>query len=301
MKRILLLLIWSLLTLRGYNQIKLPGFFGDHMVIQRNQNVPVWGWSSPNEKVTINFNRQQKQATADNYGKWRITLDPEPAGGPFELDIRGKNSIVIHDVLVGEVWICSGQSNMEFPLKYAKDADTEISAAGIPEIRQIKIPLTVSSTPREDITPAAWNVCSPKTAGDFTAVGYYFATELVKRLHVPVGLINSTWGGTMIESWISHEAFENSPEFRSIAASMKGKDIEPVIRERQLNLENQVRSVEKYIHDTVPETEWKNPDYNSTGWPAISVNALWENQPLGLSALDGIVWYKKEITLDSGV
>src|ERR1700747_1943600 len=126
MKRILLSLIWSLLAFSGYNQIKLPGFFGDHMVIQRNQTVPIWGWSSPNEKITINFNRQQKQATADNYGKWRITLDPEPGGGPFELGIRGKNNIVIHDVLVGEVWLCSGQSNMEFPLKYSKDADAEI-------------------------------------------------------------------------------------------------------------------------------------------------------------------------------
>jgi sialate O-acetylesterase len=301
MKRILLSLICSLFVLTSYNQVRLPGFFGDHMVIQRNQPVPIWGWSSPNEKINVSFNQQQKQTIADNSGKWRIILDAEPAGGPFELGVRGKNSIVIQDVLVGEVWLCSGQSNMEFQLKSAKDADSEISTAEIPEIRQIKIPLTVSSTVKEDIPPANWIVCSPKTAGDFTAVGYFFARELVKRLHVPVGLINSTWGGTMIESWISRDAFENSPEFKSMAASMKGKDIEPVIKERQLKLEDQVRSSEKYIHDTIPETDWKNPDYNSMEWPAISVNALWENQSLGLSGLDGIVWYRKEINLDSGV
>ncbi|HEX3767250.1 MAG TPA: sialate O-acetylesterase, partial [Puia sp.] len=200
MKIILLLLTSSVSALTGYGQVRLPGLFGDHMVIQRSRPVPVWGWSSPNEKVTINFNRQQKQTVADNNGKWKVNLEPEPAGGPFELTIQGKNSIIIHDVLVGEVWLCSGQSNMEFQLKSAKDADTEIISAGFPEIRQIKIPLTVSSTAREDISPANWTVCSSKTAGDFTAVGYFFAREIVKRLHVPVGLINSTWGGTMIES-----------------------------------------------------------------------------------------------------
>jgi sialate O-acetylesterase len=299
MKTVLLSTACTLLVLTGYNQTKLPAFFGDHMVIQRNQPVPIWGWSSPNEKVTIHFNDQQKQVSADNYGKWRVMLDPEPAGGPFELNIHGKNSIDIRDVMVGEVWICSGQSNMEFPLKYTKNADFEISMAGIPEIRQIKIPLTVSGTPKDDITPANWTVCSAKTAGDFTAVGYFFAKELVKQLHVPVGLINSTWGGTMIESWISHEAFENSPEFKSVAAAMKGKDIASEIRERQLNLDKQVGSVEKNIHDSIAETNWKNPDYNSFGWPAVSVNASWENQPLGLSELDGIVWYRKEIDLDS--
>ena len=164
----------------------MPGLFGDHMVIQRNQPVPVWGWSSPNEKITINFNQQQKQTVADNNGKWRVNLDPEPAGGPFELVIQGKNSIIIHDVLVGEVWLCSGQSNMEFQLKSAKDADSEIKTAGFPDIRQIKIPLTVSSTAKEDIPPANWIVCSTKTAGDFTAVGYFFAREIEKRLQCPL-------------------------------------------------------------------------------------------------------------------
>ncbi len=301
MKIILLLLTCSLSALTGNCQIKLPGFFGDHMVIQRSQPIPIWGWASANEKVTINFNRQQKQTIADNTGKWRVNLEPEPAGGPFDLDIQGKNNIVIHDVLIGEVWLCSGQSNMEFQLKSVKDADSEIGAAGYPEIRQIKIPLTVSNLAKDDIPTANWIVCSSKTAGDFTAVGYFFARELVKRLHVPVGLINSTWGGTMIESWISHEAFENSTAFKSMVASIHGRDIGPVIKERQLKLENQIKTIEKNIHDTIPESEWKNPSYNSSDWPAISVSSIWENQPLGLSGLDGVVWYRKEFNLDSGV
>jgi sialate O-acetylesterase len=299
MKRILILLISTLSALTGYCQIKLPGMFGDHMVIQRSQPVPVWGWSSPNETVEVKFNQQQKKTTADKNGKWILKLDPEPAGGPFDLSVEGKNRVVIHDVLVGEVWLCSGQSNMEFQLKSVRDADAEISTAVYPEIRQIKILLTVSNTAKEDISPAKWIVCSPKSAGDFTAVGYFFAREMVKRLHVPVGLINSTWGGTMIESWISRDAFENSPEFKSTIASMNTRDMGLVIKERQSKLEKQVRLIEKNVHDTISEAEWKNPSYSSQEWPMISVGETWENQPLGLSGLNGVVWYRKEIELDS--
>jgi sialate O-acetylesterase len=301
MKQILLLLTGFLLANPGFCQVKLPGLFGDHMVIQRSQPVPVWGWSSPNEAVVVKFNQQQKETNADKNGKWRINLDPEPAGGPFELSILGKTSITFHDVLVGEVWLCSGQSNMEFQLKSAKDAESEISSASYPQIRQIKIPLTVSSSPKEDILPARWDVCSPKTAGDFTAVGYFFAREMVKRLHVPVGLINSTWGGTMVESWTSRGAFEKSPEFKSLVISMSGKDVEPVIKERRLKLENQIKLLEKSIHDSIPENDWKNPDYNSQEWPKISIAVNWEKQQLGLTGLDGVVWYRKEIELDSNV
>ena len=194
------------------------------MVIQRSQPVPIWGWSSANEKLVVVFDRQQKEVTADRTGKWRINLDPEPAGGPYELSIKGINSITIHDVMVGEVWLCSGQSNMEFELKSARNADAEIMTANYPEIRQIKIPLSASGIPKEDIPPAEWKVCSSKTASGFTAVGYFFAREIVKRLHVAVGLINSTWGGTMVETWTSRGAFEKSPEFKSMITNLPDKD-----------------------------------------------------------------------------
>ncbi len=293
------MLTFLLLALGGFCQVKLAGIFGDHMVIQRSQSVPVWGWASPNESVTVKFKQQQKETVTDKNGKWRINLDPEPAGGPYEISIQGKSGIILHDVMVGEVWLCSGQSNMEFQLKSVRNADVETSTANYPEIRQIKIPLIASSTPKADIPPAKWDVCSPKTAGDFTAVGYFFAREMAKRLHVPVGLINSTWGGTMVETWISHGAFEKSPEFKSMVTSLNGKDIEPLLRDRQAHLENQIRLLEKNIKDSIPDSEWKNPDYNSQDWPKISVARGWENQHLGLEGLDGIVWYRKVIELDS--
>jgi sialate O-acetylesterase len=283
----------------GYSQVRMPGIFGDHMVIQRKLPVPVWGWSSPNETIVVRFNQQQKKIKADKNGNWRITLDPEREGGPFDLSIQGKNRILFHDVLVGEVWICSGQSNMEWQLKSAMNADAEINAASHPEIRHIKIPLTVSSVPKLDIPSSVWNICTPETAGDFTAVGYFFAREISNRLHVPVGIINSSWGGTMVETWTSRGAFEKSPEFKAMIDSLKVEDIEPMIKERQAKLTGQIKWLQRNIQDTVPETEWKDPDYNSHGWPKISVASSWENQPLGLGNLDGIVWYRKEIILDS--
>jgi sialate O-acetylesterase len=301
MKIAILFLTGFLLAYTISAQIKMPGIFGDHMVIQRGRPVPVWGWASPNEKLVLTFHSQKKEATADRNGKWRVNLDPEPAGGPFELRIQGRNRLIFHDVMVGEVWICSGQSNMEFELKSARNADNEIMNAGYPEIRHVKIPLTLSSTPKDDIQATEWEVCSPKTAGDFTAVGYFFAREIVKRLHVSVGLINSTWGGTIVEAWTSHGALENSPEFKSVINSVNDKDIELVMNERRKNLELQVKHLQKNILDTVPETDWKNPDYNSQGWPKISIAFNWENQQLGLKDLDGIVWYRKEIFLNGNM
>ncbi len=299
LKMRLILLTVFLPVIFAHAQVRLPVIFGDHMVIQRSRQVPVWGWSSPHEKVVVTINRQTRETSADRNGKWRLMLDPEPAGGPYELSIQGKNLLVIHDVLVGEVWICSGQSNMEFEVKSVHEAESEISTANYPEIRHIKIPLTVSNIPREDISPAKWNVCSPKTAGDFTAVGYFFARELSRHLHVPVGLINTTWGGTMVETWTSRGAFEKSPEFKSMIAGLDPADLGPRMKEKQEKLETQARLLQKNINDTIPENDWKDPDYNSQGWPKISIARTWEDQPLGLGSLDGIVWYRNEITLDS--
>jgi sialate O-acetylesterase len=299
MKILLLLVAGLFLNAFTYSQVKLPGIFGDHMVIQRDQPVPVWGWASANEKLVVKFRLQIKETTADRNGRWSIKLDPEPAGGPFELSIQASNNIIFHDVMVGEVWLCSGQSNMEFTLKSVRNADTEIERAHYPEIRHIKIPISVSGTPKDDIAPANWNTCTPKTAGDFTAVGYFFAREIVKHLHVAVGLINSTWGGTMVETWTSRGAFEKSAEFKSMIDSMQDKDFESVSKQKRKNLEQQVILLQKNVRDSVTESEWQNPGYNSHDWPEISVSKNWENQSLGLSDLDGIVWYRREVDLDS--
>ncbi|HSZ33511.1 MAG TPA: sialate O-acetylesterase [Puia sp.] len=298
MKYIILSLTGFMLVISTVAQIRLPGIFGDHMVLQRSQPLPVWGWSSPGEKISITFNHQNKETVADKNGRWHLILDAEPAGGPFEFIVEGTSKIILHDVLVGEVWICSGQSNMEFMLKSARNADDEIKNADYQKIRQIKIPLTISSSQKEDISPEQWITCSSQTAGDFTAVGYFFARELFKRLQVPIGLINSTWGGTMVEAWTSNAALMKSPEFKNAITAISEKDVDSIVKERRERLEKQIMLIQKNIKDTIQEPDWKNPDYNSSNWPGISVTQNWENQRMGLTDLDGIVWYRKEVVLD---
>ncbi len=300
MKTILLILTGSLSAFFSCAQLKLPGIFGDHMVIQRSQPAPVWGWATPGEKIVVMLNKQSKEAITDRNGQWRTNLDSEPAGGPFEMIVRGaKETIRFQDVMLGEVWLCSGQSNMEFELKKVIHANMEISAAEYPEIRHIKIPNSVSQSPKDDIRIAAWQICTPEKAGEFTAVGYFFAREIVKRLHVSVGLINATWGGTMVETWTSRGAFEKSPEFRAMIAAVGDKDVESLAKQKRFLLEKQIKTFQKMVPDSIPETEWQNPDYSSASWPKISVSKIWENQALGLEDLDGIVWFRREIMMDS--
>lgn len=297
MKIKLFCLIALLFSLNGYSQVRLAKIFGDHMVLQRSQPVPVWGWASPNEKITVTINQQIKTTHADKTGRWTVDLDPQPAGGPYDLKVAGKDSLVLHDILLGEVWICSGQSNMEFELSQAMHAAEEIRDANYPQIRQIKIPHTVSMTPKEDIPSGEWTICSPETASGYTAVGYFFAREIQKRLRVPVGLINSSWGGTMVETWTSRGAFEKSPEFKSMIATLPNTNMEALAKQRQQAMEEKVKTLEKGITDSLPESDWKNPDYNSDAWPKMNVPGLWESGNMGLDDLDGIVWFRKEISL----
>ena len=182
--------------------------------------MPVWGTAAANESLSVQFDRQTKMAHADKNGKWMVALDPQPAGGPYELTIRGHDSLVFRDVYVGEVWICSGQSNMEFRLRQAMNADTERVHADYPQIRQFAVARDQSIRPKDELTNGRWVVCDTATSGNFTAVGYFFARELWNRLHIAVGLINTSWGGTMIESWISRGAFEKTAEFKQMIGTM---------------------------------------------------------------------------------
>ena len=195
--------------------VKLPAIIGPHMVLQRGQEDRLWGWADPGERVTVKVADQTKRARADDDGKWTVTLDPLEAGGPYTLTFVGKNTITIGDVLVGEVWLCSGQSNMEWPVASANDADLEIRTANYPEIRLISVPKVGTQEPKDDFE-GEWKVCSPETVGDFSAVGYLFGRRLHQALGVPVGLIDDSWGGSACEAWIRRDLLEDDPKYRSL-------------------------------------------------------------------------------------
>ncbi len=185
--------------------VKLPAVLGSHMVLQRDRPLPIWGWAEPGEEVTVTFENQKASAKADEKGRWKVTLAPVKADGkPHVMTIAGKSKIVLEDILIGEVWLGSGQSNMEWSINSSQNAKAYTAAANKPTIRLFQVPKVQSGAPAPDVK-AKWEICSPKTIGRFSAVLYHFGDRLQKELDVPVGLINSSWGGSPIEPWLVEE------------------------------------------------------------------------------------------------
>lgn len=195
-------------ALGGRAEVRLPRLVASHMVLQRDQPVHLWGWAEPGEKVTAELNEKSQSAAADAMGHWHIYLPAFSAGGPYRVSIKGSNEITLDDVLIGDVWFASGQSNMEMPLQgfpgnaVIKNSEEEIRDAGHKDIRLFRTPTRASDFPLPDYE-ATWTECTPETAADFSAVAYFFGRQIAKDEHVPVGLIDSSWGGTPVEAWIS--------------------------------------------------------------------------------------------------
>jgi len=203
--RVLLTLVAIVFTssLSSRADVTVPSLLADHMVVQRGLPVHVWGMAAQHEAVSVTFRGETKTGTADDAGRWSVSLSPGEAGGPFELSIKATNTIVLHDILVGDVWVASGQSNMEFPMTGLVNAQTEIAAAQNPKIRLFLVKHKPADYPLENVESKGWAACTPETAADSSAVAYFFARSLQQKLGVPIGLIESFWGGTAAESWTS--------------------------------------------------------------------------------------------------
>src|SRR6218665_346040 len=220
-KEIILGVLFSGVGMLAGAQLRVANIFSSHMVLQRNAPVNVWGRALPGEKLTLEFNGQQKITKADKNGRWLTTFSSTDAGGPYMLTVKGKKeSIALNDILVGDVWLCSGQSNMEWILKNAQNGPADIAVSANNNIRHVKIEKAVSATPLDDISATEWEPASPATSGNFTAVGYYFARSLQKELNIPIGLIHSSWGGTMVETWISKSGLQSNAEFINVASRL---------------------------------------------------------------------------------
>lgn len=215
--------------------VSLPNIFGSHMVLQRDLKDRVWGKADPGEDVTVTIADQKKTAKAGDDGKWSVTLDPLSAGGPHRLTVEGKNKIDFDDVLVGEVWLCSGQSNMQWNVGSANDGDLERLAAKFPKIRLISVPNRGTQEPKDDFN-GKWQVCTPQTVGSFSAVGYFFGRQLHETLDVPIGLINDSWGGSACEAWVRRDLLEADPAY------------EPLI-ERWVKIEKEAPQAEERFKD----------------------------------------------------
>lgn len=221
-----LAVIVALLPAALQAEVKLPSIFGNHMVLQQGMKIKVWGWAEPGEKIQVFLDGQDgkgaegtafrtlQATTADEEGNWQVQFAPLKAGVQCRLKVQGKNnSVQFGDILVGEVWVCSGQSNMEWPVLRANRAKEEIAAANYPQIRLFNTPRRPAGTPQKDV-PAQWEVCSPKTVGGFSAVAYFFGRHLHQELKVPIGLVETSWGGTRIEPWTPPVGFQSVPELK---------------------------------------------------------------------------------------
>jgi sialate O-acetylesterase len=202
-----------LLVAAARAEVRLPALFSDHMVLQRDSRIPVWGWAEDGEQVTVRFQGQERIAETTD-GRWRVLLDPVPAGGPFEMTVTGKNTLVVRDILVGENWICGGQSNMAMAVNRAANAAEAIAGADLPQIRLFKVKVTGADSPQEDVE-AEWVVCTPETVPEFSAVGFFFGRGLQQHLKTPVGLIQACLGGTNASCWTTRETLAADPALKS--------------------------------------------------------------------------------------
>lgn len=277
--------------------VQLAPVFGDHMVLQRDVKVPIWGTAAPGEEIHITFGDQHTHATPGADGRWKGVLNPLKAGGPFELVVHGTNHVTIRDVMVGEVWIASGQSNMEWPVNQSTNAETEIPAARYPKIRLLKVQRRVSSKPQSSFT-GRWEVCSPETIPSFSAVAYYFGRHLHKELDVPIGLIASAWGGTPAEAWTPNETLIGDPLLASIHAhwSKTIADYTTAIRNNEKAREWAEASIKaEEAGEIIPEA----PKEHVPADPRVNPHraaGLYNGMiaPLVPFAIRGAIWYQGE-------
>ena len=287
-------------SVADHGAIVMPHLFGDGMVLQRDAPVTIWGHAGPGETVQVAFHSQSQKAIADGKGAWKIVLSPMAYGGPFVLEVRGRRDTVrFNDVLVGDVWVCSGQSNMEFPVSgwsRVNNAEEEIRNADYPAIRLFSVGRAISTRPEEEVKDGHWEHCSPATIAPFSAVGYFFGRELYKNLKIPIGLINSTWGGTDIESWISRKSLDSSREFHDATAHLPPLALDSLTALYRRRSTLLVTGLQGSLPDTAAVASWKNPSFDASHWPVMQLPGLWDNQQLGKD-FDGVVWFRKEVDL----
>ncbi|MBN2699178.1 MAG: 9-O-acetylesterase [Bacteroidales bacterium] len=296
MKKLLLSVLACAMFSALFAEVKLPKIIGSHMVVQRDQPVRIWGWADKNERIQVRFNGQLLNTKAGNTGEWMVTFQPMEAGGPFEMVIQGRNKIVLEDILIGDIWICSGQSNMEWQVANSNNAEQEIAYAGYPEIRLFDVPHNIQFAPVDDIPGGRWDACSPETVGNFSAVGYFFGRTIHRELGVPIGLIGSNWGGTNIETWMSREAVVADQDLLNLYMEMEGKDFEEMARQKReamLKVAGKYAGKGKGIVDGQPV--WAEHDLDISDWDVMKLPCLWETSLL--PGVDGIVWFRREIYL----
>lgn len=303
-KYVILFILCCLLCSVCIADVRLPAIFSDNMVLQRQMPVPVWGYADAGEQVTINVSDQIKTIKADREGKWMVKLAAMPAGGPFAMTVRGTNTITFTNVMIGEVWVCSGQSNMEFSLAGTPGSRTEIKKATNSNIRLFTIPKTISGKTRDDVEDS-WLVCHPHFADNFSAVAYFFGKTLNSQLDVPIGLVQSAYGGSKIEPWMTIEALKQVPSLSRAVEHVAGSD-----QVHRVHVAEALKGLEIYLPvakkafaagEEVPAPpKWPvHPLATDKQQPTCLYNGM--IHPIMPFAMRGVIWYQGEANCNDGM
>lgn len=299
-KLLLILLAFVFLQTNVINaQIKLPKLISNGVVLQRNEELKIWGWAAANEKVVLKFNLKVYSTTADATGNWVIVLPKQKAGGPYQMVFEASNLVTISDVLFGDVWVCSGQSNMELPMERIKEKySEEIKNATNSKIRQFLVADKYNFKKEEtDFDSGSWISCSPKNVLDFSAVAYFFAKDIYAKEGIPIGLINTALGGSPVESWMSEKALKSFPEAYKEAEKYKNDAlIEEITKSDQKRSDDwyaELNAKDKGLINGKPV--WNQSNIDATNWKEMAIPGYWAKESLG--NVNGVVWFKKEFTV----
>ncbi|SHG45630.1 sialate O-acetylesterase [Flavobacterium fluvii] len=286
-----LLLISSGFT---FAKVSLPKFFSNHMVLQRDAPITIYGWADAGKTVKVNFNNKNLETKANASGEWTIHFKGQKTGGPYKMTIAEDNEIILEDVYVGDVWFCSGQSNMGWKLEDALNGKEELSKANYEKIKLLQVSRTMAGLPQKDIEKGQWETCSPENALGFSAVAYFFGRELYQEYNVPIGLINSSFGGTNIEAWMSEEMMGKHESAKKVIAEMKNINFSDVIKNYNKDFKNWEDKADKL--DVGMQERWFDNSYDKSSWKTINVPILWETAKITPS--DGIVWVSRTFELN---
>lgn len=291
-----MLFIFISLSFSAFATVRLPKLISDGMILQRDCKVKVWGWADPNEKITIEIAGKKLVCQANEKGEWVAFLSPQKAGGPFSMEIKGTNSIKINNILFGDVWLCSGQSNMELPMYRVKPLyEQEMKQANNKLIRYFAVPQKYNLKSIEnDYLSGTWQEVNPATVLNFSAVAYFFGNELYQKVNVPIGLINASLGGSPIQAWMSAKALADFPHY--LNDGIKYRD-DRLIRETEAAENKNVNEwyAEANKKDAGQSAGWKLPSIDYTDWLKMNVPGYWSETPIG--KVNGVVWFRREFTI----
>ncbi len=296
LKKYFLFVASLLITTTAFCQVRLPKLISDSMILQRDTKIKIWGWSAPEEKISLNFINKTYKIKANKNGEWELQLPNQKAGGPYIMKITASNSIEIKDILIGDVWLCSGQSNMAMTVEQVRELyENDIANAENKYIRNFEVPREYEFiSPRTDLSGGSWKVANPLNVLKFSATAYFFAKELYAKYQIPIGMINSSYGGTPIHAWMSEDALKPFPTSYNEIAALKKPEFVKSIENKDIELEKNW-NINLVMNDEglASKRNWISNSTNTADWQEAKVPGLWNGT--SLEKVNGVVWYKKEI------